>query len=841
MKFGKLIQRVVLRTVREDRFLAVLSVLGVALGVGLYMGVNIAADRAVQSFGTETEGVAPSFNYEVLDSSGIDFAEGTYRSVRAIAEKTLPLLVANAYLPDASEAVEINGIYTVKALPFLGQRSRAKIDIADFLTNLNGVAITKKFSDGHHFKKGDFFRADVYNKEYRLKVVDIVDADGIAGNRIFMDLGNFQDFFGKAGYLTRIDIDADEQAATAIERVLPPGLRIEQKQRILQSRKALVDAFRYNLRFVTFLAVLVGIFLLYNTVFISVIKRRTEIGILRGLGMGRTTVVALFVAQGLILGLVGSLLGILFGQVCAWFSIAAVEKTITQFFHSIVVPVSLITVHDACSTLLLGFAVSFLASLVPALESASVRPNESFREGTFEKTYKGRQRLFSIIGVICILAGTLLVYEDFRSVHFDFPWFSYAGVVLFILGCTLNAPAYLVASLHVLKWPLSRLYKAGARIALGDIKGSSYRFSLALMSVAISSALIIATVSSVYSFKRSFIDWINDYIVADVYIKPASCPSNFCFSPLPAGVVETISHLPGVKTVGRYRALELDFHGQKIVAGFGSANLLARYRPGINGEERERLQRLSDYPEVLISDYLKVKYGLKVGDTIELQTPKGKAAFTVNNTAVSYSTMSGFLYLDRRWLKEYWGIDDATSLSVYLAQGEDPGRFRNEVEKALGSSYALDITDNNELRHGVLRVFDRSFALTYTIELVAIIISLIGVVNALLILVFERKREISVLRYLGASWLDIRLIMVLSAATVGIAGIVLGMFMGSAISVVITQVINKISFGWEVSLQMPFLSVFMLMALLLVTTIIAGLVPSFLARKIDPKAFISFE
>ncbi len=841
MKFAKLVQRIVLRSVKEERFLTLLSMLGVALGIGLFMGVNVAANRAQQSFETNMRGLDPAFNYEVVDSSGSDFPEQVYEPVKAIAGKVLPVLTVNAYVPDADETIEINGIYTVKALAFIDATPGGRTDIEDFFKDRNGVLITRRFAQAHHIKQGDTLRAIAYSKGYRLKIAGVLDAPLLPGNRVFMDLGNFQDYFGKTGSLTRIDIAADEKTAEEIGRILPPGLEIEQKQKMIESQKSLVGSFRSNLRFVTFLAVLVGVFLLYNTVFISVVKRRKEIGILRGLGMDRKTAVALFSAQGMVLGFAGTLLGIVFGQVCAWFSIMAMEKTITRFYGALNVSGFLITWQEALRTVMLGLGVSLLASIVPALESAHIRPNESSQEGTAERAYQGRQWIFSVIGILFILCGGMISYIDFRFVPFDFPWLSYGGIVLLILGCTFNAPVYLGACLKALKRPLSALFKTGARIAVGDTRGNRYRFSLALMSVAVSSALIVATVASVHSFKTSFIDWIDTYITADMYIKPASCTSNFCFHPLPGEVVRSIEGLPGVETIGRFRALLVDFHGQKVVAGFGNSSSLWQYRPRISRSEKERLQRLARYPELSISDYLAVKYGLKKGDIVELATPKGKVAFTVNNTSISYSTMSGFLYMDRRWLKEYWGLDDATQLSVYLAKGWDTGQFKKEIEKSLGGKYALEITDNAELRRDVLGIFDKSFALTYTIELIAIVISLIGVVNALLILVFERKREIAVLRYLGASWRQIRSVMALTAGILGSAGTVLGAVMGWAISIVITHVINKISFGWEVALRAPLLTLAALMALLIVATTAAGLVPAYLARKIDPKAFISFE
>ncbi len=841
MRWGTLVKRIVLRGLKEERFLTALSVVGVALGIGLFMGVNVATERALGSFERNLRGLNPAFNYEVTDSSGVDFSEKVYKSVRTIDGNSLPILSTSAAVLAWNETIDIQGIYTVKALAMTGLSGQKKIDVEHFFKTRNGLVITQKFSIAHNLGKGDVFSAVVYNNAYPLTVVDVIDNPLVPENRVFMDLGNFQDYFKKTGVLTRIDVKADEREAEAINGVLPAGLAIEKKENVLRNRESLIDGFRFNLRFVTFLAVLVGVFLLYNTVFISVVKRRTEIGILRGLGMGRKTVVALFSIQGMVLGLAGSLLGIAFGQLFAWFSVAAVEKTITRFYQSVLIPDFFVTGKEVLSTLCLGLGVSFLASIVPALESANVQANESAQEGTFERTYKGRQKLLSAIGAVAILCGAVFVYADYRYVPYSFPWLSYAGIVLFILGCTLNAPAYLGLSLRILKGPLYTFFKAGGRMAVGDTKGSRYRFSLALMSVAVSSALIVAIVTSVYSLKTSFLDWINTYIAADVYIKPASCASNFCFYPLADKIVKTAEAMPGVQKVGRFRSLQLDLFGQKVVAGFGNSELLSKYRPNISREEKERLLRLAQYRELSISDYLKVRYGLKKGDVLHLRTPKGEVAFTINNTSISYSTMSGFIYMDRRWLKEYWGLDDATQLSVYLAKGYSAKNFIRQFKQEIGNAFAVDITDNADFRSAVLKVFDKSFALTYTIELIAIVISLIGVVNALLILVFERKREISVLRYLGASWQQIRQVMVVSAGIVGIAGILLGFVMGSVISVVITHVINRISFGWEVSVRMPVLSVLLLMALLFITTLAAGLVPSYFARKIDPKAFISYE
>jgi putative ABC transport system permease protein len=357
------------------------------------------------------------------------------------------------------------------------------------------------------------------------------------------------------------------------------------------------------------------------------------------------------------------------------------------------------------------------------------------------------------------------------------------------------------------------------------------------MSVAISSALIISLFILIFSFRGSLRSWIDKNISADVYVKPASCTSNFCYFPLSDDLVKTVEAAPGVSFIDRFRTLQIDFRGRKIIAGFGDRAALQAHLPGrtegrrVPGSDRE----------IGVSSYLAVKYGLKQGEQVAIGTPAGTVQFTVGEIFSSYSTASGFVYLDRKWLREYWGIDDATQLGIYLGKDMDSGTFIKGLRQELLPHYAVEIMDNSELRKQVLSIFDRTFAITYAIELISILVSLIGVVNILLALVLERKREISIIRYLGAGWGQLRGMLVLSAGILGIAGILLGAVIGLAMSIIFIQVINRISFGWEIQFRLPVFYLSLTAAGLFLTTLVAGLIPVHIARKIDPKRFISFE
>ncbi len=841
MMFRELAKLLVLRNLLAERFLTVLSIVGVALGIGLFTGVKVASDRAVASFESDIRGTIPFANYEIVDTAGVDFPEEIYRKVRTIDGNSFPVMTVNGYLPALHETVMINGTDIVRTAGFPDIGPSGGNGYADYFTVTNGVIITTRFAASHSIGKGKILKALVYDRDYQLKVVDIIDRPALPSDTFIMDLGNFQEFFGKEGYLSGIDLKAGKKTVAEIEKILPPYLSIAGKAQLIEDRKSLVKSFRYNLQFVSLIAVLVGIFLLYNTIFISVVKRRTEIGVLRALGMRRRSVVLLFTAQGLILGLIGSTLGIIFGQIAAYFSVAAVRKTITTMYGAISISDYLISTGDVLLALGLGAVISFLASAVPAYEASRVRPTESAKEGTFESKYQDRRATLAAAGAVLVLSGCLVSYVDYRKMPFDFPFLAYAGILSIILGFTFLSPAYLALLLRLLKRPTEKVFRATGGLTVADMQGSVYRFSVALMSVAISSALIFALLTLIFSFRNSLKAWISRNISADVYIKPASCRSNFCYFPLSSALVKTIEGLPEVAGIDRFRTLQIDFRGRKIVAGFGDRNI--RERLGLTNSRGEApvYTYSGDRRVVGISKYLSVKYGLKTGDRITLDTPKGKKEFTIIDVFSSYSTTSGFMYLDRRWLKEDWGLDDTTQLGIYLRKGTDTDRFIGRLKAMLLPRYALEITNTAELRESVLSIFDRTFAITYAIELISIVVSLIGVINTLLALVLERKREISILRYLGGSWEQIRDMLVLAAGIVGVTGILMGGVMGPLMSVIFIEVINKISFGWDISFHLPVLYLAVVTTVLFLTTLSAGLIPLNVARRIDPKRYISFE
>ncbi len=854
MIFLKLLRIFIIRNIREEKVLSFLSIIGVALGIGLFTGVKVASDRAIAAFESEIRGVNPYATHEIYDVSGIDFREDIYRHVRLLEEESLPVIKTFGHLRELNDAVDINGVYTVKSAPFLklsngGEAMKGGLSFMDadwetFFRTSNGVLMTKRFCEKYSLKKGDSVRAVVYDKDSVLKIAGVIDADAVPANTVLMDIGNFQEYFQKTGYLSRIDIKTDPHTAAEIRRNLPAHLALETKDDLFRNRKAIVASFRYNLQFVSLIAILAGIFLLYNTVYISVVKRRTDIGIMRSLGAGGRTVILLFICQGFIFGISGSVIGAFLGQLAAYFSVIAVEKTISTLYSDIAISDYILTNRDILTAIIAGVAVSLIASVIPAYEASKIRPHETSREGSFEGRYRGYKKPASAAGILCILSGLTVAYLDYKCAVFSFPFLAYIGILLVIAGFTLVSPFYLSLMLRLFKRPAVKMFRSIGYLTVGDMSGNSYRFSVALMSVAVSSALIVSLIIVIFSLRGSLEAWIDKNITADVYIKPASCKANYCFYPVSGDVVRIIESFPEVEGIDRFRSLHLDLFGKKVIAGFADTGVKRTFlhRRHKDTEYEEILKEMEgDEPVAGISEYLSLQYGLKKNDMIELMSPAGRVAFRINDISSSYSTTSGYVYIHRRWMNAYWGLDDTTQMSAYVRDGVNTDEFIARLKRSLLPSYSLEIWNNRELRNKIMDIFNKSFAITYAIELISIIVSLIGVITTLLSLVIERKREISILRYLGADWSQLRQNFMLSAGITGLTGIIPGIILGFIMSLILIHVVNAISFGWEIQFNIPlhlFAGIFLIIFL---TTVFAGYLPARIARKTDPGRFISFE
>jgi putative ABC transport system permease protein len=288
-----------------------------------------------------------------------------------------------------------------------------------------------------------------------------------------------------------------------------------------------------------------------------------------------------------------------------------------------------------------------------------------------------------------------------------------------------------------------------------------------------------------------------------------------------------------IEDINKFRTIQGFYKGKPTLFGFADEYVVKKYTNNIIDPN------IGKKREVAASEYFAVKYNIKVGDIIKVLTPEGLFSFKVREIFKSYSSTMGFLIFDRYWLKKLWHKDDTTQLNIYLKKGASSREFIKKLKLRLPSSIAIDIYDNKRLKMRVLEIFDRTFAITYAIQIIAFIISLIGMINTIFTIILEKSRSISILRYIGCSYNKIKSIFMCSASIVGFAGIFLGFILGSLISFIMIKVINIISFGWSIDIFVPYHSIIGLLFLLYIAIIASVFIPVSYIKKIDVKKSIN--
>lgn len=821
-----------IRNLKEEKLFSLISIFGVALAVGLFLSILNSTQNAITSMSNDIKKLNPISNYEIHDKFGNLFDESIIKILNYKRIKSYPIIKINAQSENNKLILPIYGIDSLKAIKNSNIYIRnSEIDLQKFFQNIDAALVTDDIATRLKVKKDDELIL-VANGEKKFLIAGVISSDQVPSG-VYLDIGNFQEKFNIYGKVSRIDIILSEKQVNEIKSILPNSLILQNKSVIIKNQGEILKSFKMNLYFISFIAFLVGFFMLFNTIFITVVKKREQIGTLRSLGSSKFQVLSIFIVQSFILGILGSILGLLLGQILSIYSTYLVEDTISTIFRPVYIKGIFVFNEYTIYSVMLGILIALLSSIIPSIEATKVKPVETVRRGTFELKFKRYYLFWFFTGLFFVLAGVVISYIDYHYNFYIYPYLSYLGVFLILIGFCSASFLYLEKLILLVEKTLKNIFKAVGFISFADIFSSSYRFAIALISVAISTALIVSMVTLIDSFKISLYKWISDNLRADIFIKSASCSSNFCFEPLDEDILSKIKLLGEVEAISTFRAMPGNFRGKEILLGFGDEKVVKKYHNGI-----------ADYnvkKSVAVSEFFKIKYGIKEGDFIEIDTPKGLEKFEVREIFNSYSTINGFIIFDNSFQKEYWGEFKFTQISIYLKKGVDVDKVIYDLDNLINNNNSLDIFNNKTIRARVMNIFNKSFAITYAIQGIALIVSLLGMGNMLYAVAIERRKEISILKYLGANKRVLSKIYTLSAGVIGLFGALYGVLLGSILSVIIIKVVNTKSFGWRVDYDINFLKISLLLFMLVIFVIFAGMLPIKTIKQLDPKKFATYE
>jgi putative ABC transport system permease protein len=815
----RLLRILILRPLRRDVLRTILTVLAVALGVGVVVAIDLSADAATGSFKSSLRTVAGTTDLEIVANGGID--EGWIGSLAA-----LPLNVQFAPVIEDQATIDRIGNVPLYGVDLVARSPGAETEAR---TGEGGVFISCALAARLRLGIGDRLGMLLNDARRVYPIAGIVKSTD--AEFLVMDIADAQKALNRYGKLDRIDVTVSPRedftrAERAIRTELPesyslekPGTRSEENQRMLR-------AFRCNLLALSYISLVVGAFLIYNTIAVSVVRRRTEIGILRALGAGKASILCMFLAEALILGMAGSLAGVALGRLLADGAVGLIAQTVNSLYTSSrPAPVSL-GVNEVMLGIGLGVAVALFSAFAPAREAMRVAPAEAMGRGSREHRVRLRWRaslawasVFSVLGIWASRA---------RPIEGN-PVGGYVSALLAV-GATALAINYAT------RGAVRRFFGIEGTFAGRSLTGSLARTSVIVAALGTAVAMMASVGIMVGSFRQTVLVWLDTQLRADLYIRPAGRTGADQYPALSPGIAPVVASVPGVEAVDIFHALEFRYHGQRAALGGGNIDLVRRYGRlrFLPGENRDAILRsLPGRDRVIISEPFANKHDIRAGDRLAIPLGSRTLSVTVAGVYYEYSSTQGYVILDRGTLLKYLPNQPPTNLAVYLRKGADPIAVQHEIQKRT-VGYRIVIAANRILRREALQIFDRTFAITYALEAVAIVVAMLGATNSLLALVLDRRREFGLLRYLGASAPQMRRMVLLEAGFLAFLANLLGLALGLVLSLLLIYVVNKQSFGWTIQFHPP--TVLLGFAVLAVwcVTVLAAFYPARVATRLSP-------
>jgi len=595
----------------------------------------------------------------------------------------------------------------------------------------------------------------------------------------------------------------------------------------------MLAAFRWNLRILSYVALVVGSFLIYNTISVSVVRRRAEIGIVRALGATRGAVMAAFLSEAACFGVAGGVLGLFLGRIMASGAVKLLGATVDALYvSSRPAPIALTPPMIALG-LFIGVAVSLASAAAPAREASQVSPVEAMARG--EREYAAR--VHKIRDLWIALAVALLGVAASRMPAIaGKPFFGYAAALLFIAASAFAIPAMISGLAAVSSNLLRRVAGVEAMLASRSLSSSLRRSAVLVGALSTAIAMMVSVGIMVGSFRQTVQTWIDGQLKADLFLRPAGDPASDRHPTIDPALADAIAKLPGVAGMDRFRGYEISFQG--MPATLGSADTEGVHQFGrtefISGHpSRQVYARMRQGDYVVISEPFANKHHLNPGDTITLPLGKSNVPFRILDVFYDYGSEKGYIVVDRSILLKYLPDEAPSNLAVYVAEGANLDTVKAEVENTVAHRNILIFT-NRQLRKEALLIFDRTFAITYALEFVAVIVAVMGIAGALLALVIDRQRELALLRFLGAAAPQIRKLILFEAGLLGLLANLAGLALGVVLSLLLVFVINKQSFGWTIQFHWPVAVVLGAITVVYAATVLAGFYPAHIATRLNP-------
>ena len=652
-----------------------LQLLGIACGVAAVIGMALSARSALASFAQAVEFLRGKSTHVIERPAGPMEEAALQRLMRDPAVKHFSPVIDKKLKLAHGESVRLLGIDPfldrhirpeLSNTPFEEANRQSSRQYIDFLINDRAILMERGLAIELGLKPGD----TVSTAKGDFQILGLFPNPS-GEPIILMDIAHTQQLFDLSGRVDRVDLILSDEAGFLAR--WKEGYNIQSHRQRKETLVAMLAAFRLNLEALSFLALFVGVFLIYNTTTFAVVSRRRDAGILRSLGAQNHEIVLAFLAEILIFGVLGGAIGAILGYLLANFLIGLLGSTISNlyfFLRPTNPPWSVLTI---LAGVVIGAGASLLGSFLPLLELIRIDPVQTMSGRTASRgsrTKTGRVALFGIL--VLVLSGALL-YLSFVNVYVGF-----VGVFAFILGFSLLTGTILLAIGPAMKWILYHLGGLPGKVAAGNIRQNLSRTSVAVSAFMVALALSIGLGSMIGSFRQSLVWWMGTQLRGDLYI------STITETPVPEDFYEELRSMPGLDGVDPYRNVQIRYNGSQISVSSIDASVLKRFtRFGWLKGGNENWDAVKQ-GAVIVSESFSRRFKVKEGGAISLEGTRGLVELPVQAIFYDYTTEHGLVIMDRSTYISMFGDRTINSLGIFM-NPDNPGTGRaprRECQKA---------------------------------------------------------------------------------------------------------------------------------------------------------------
>lgn len=832
---SRLLLRSGLRSLLRHPWQIGLAALGVALGVAVVVSIDVANRSAERAFDLSTEAVAGRATHQVLGGP-TGLPESVYRALRVElgVREAAPVVEGDVAAPAfPGRAFRLLGVDPFAERPFRPYLDPAgpDLEVGPLLTRPGAAVLAAGTAAELGLDPGDTVALRVGAERRAVTIAGLLEPADEMSRRalesmIVVDIATAQEVLGAAGRLSRIDLIVPDGARgeallARIRDALPPGAEVVRAEARAEAVEGMTRAFRVNLSALSSLALVFGMFLIYNSMTFSVVRRRTLFGTLRALGVTRREVVALVLGEALVVGIVGTVAGSAAGVALGRGLVALVTRTINDLYFTLSVRGLAVPVAALAKGAALGIGATVLAGLAPAFEATTVPPRAALTRSHLEDRVRRAVPRAATAGAALVAAGAALLALPTAGLGLGF-----AALFAVLIGAALLTPAATVLLVRGARPVLAALLGLQGGMAARGVVASLSRTAPAIAALVIAISVTVGLGTMIGSFRTTVERWLDRTLQADIYVAAPAGGKGRTEPPLDPALVERLATTPGVAGVTTYR-------GAVVESEAGAIRLLAlRMDPRTRAAfsfldgDADTVWPAFEAGAVLVSEPFAYRHGLGAGDRLRLRTDRGTVEFPVAGVFRDYGTDQGVVMLSRGTYDRHWDDPAVSSLALFAASGVDVDDLVGRLRDRVGAGQEVLIRSNRALREASLEVFDRTFAITAVLRLLAFVVAFIGVLSALMAVQLERARELAVLRAQGLAPGELwRLILGQTGLTGLIAGI-LSIPLGVAVAAVMVFVVNRRSFGWTIDLVLSPEALGQAVGIAVVAAVLAGLYPA---------------